>query len=266
MIRRYSFGSPVSTDAVVRALPAESGDVPFFTTSREGESVSFTLPLSPDDILFGLGESVRGMNKRGFRFRSWNSDIPSHTENTESLYSSHHFLVFFCPSRLFGIFLDDPGAIEWDLGYTRSDTAVITSENGNLDFYLIEEDSLPGLVRAFRELTGRSYLPPRWAFGYIQSRWGYASESEIKAVAEEHRSRHIPLDAVCMDIDYMVDFKNFTWKPDAFPDLKRFSSELKQDHLRLVPIIDAGIPAEPGYAQYARRCRRRGWRWRRGRR
>ena len=250
MIRRYSFGSPIPTDAVVRTLPAESGDVPFFTVLRDNEQVSFTLSLSPEDILFGLGECVRGMNKRGYRFRSWNSDAFNHTETTDSLYASHNLLIFFSPSRLFGIYLDDPGTVIWDLGYTRSDTAVITSENGNFDFYLIEEDSLPGLVRAFRGLTGRSYLPPRWAFGYIQSRWGYASESEIKTVAEEHRSRHIPLDGICMDIDYMVDFKNFTWKPDAFPDLKRFSDELKQDHLRLVPIIDAGIPAEPGFAQY----------------
>ena len=165
MIRRYSFGSPVPTDAVVRTLPAESGDVPFFTTLRENESVSFTLPLSPEDILFGLGESVRGMNKRGYRFRSWNSDAFNHTETTDSLYASHNLLIFFGPSRLFGIYLDDPGTVVWDLGYTRSDTAVITSENGNFDFYLIEEDSLPGLVREFRGLTGRSYLPPRWAFG-----------------------------------------------------------------------------------------------------
>ena len=143
MIRRYSFGSPVPTDAVVRTLPAESGDVPFFTVLREDEHVSFTLSLSPEDILFGLGESVRGMNKRGYRFRSWNSDAFNHTETTDSLYASHNLLIFFSPSRLFGIYLDDPGTVVWDLGYTRSDTAVITSENGNFDFYLIEEDSLP---------------------------------------------------------------------------------------------------------------------------
>ena len=250
MIRRYVFGNPVDTDAVVRRLPAESGDPPFFSLSRDGNRVILTLALLPEEILFGLGESVRGMNKRGFLYRSWCSDVFNHTESTESLYGAHNLLVFFHPDRLFGIYLDDPGTVTWDLGYTRSDTAVIASENGNLDLYVIEEDSLTGIARAFRGLTGRSYLPPRWAFGYIQSRWGYASEQEIRTVTEEHRKRHIPLDAVCMDIDYMVDFRNFTWKPDAFPDLKKFSLELKQDHLHLVPIIDAGIPARPGEPAY----------------
>ena len=193
---------------------------------------------------------MRGIDKRGHRYESWNSDVFNHTEERPSLYGSHNLLVFFSPDRLLGLFLDDPGKIIWDLGWEKHDEAVITSLSGNLDVYLIEEESLTGIARAFRQLTGRSYLPPRWAFGYIQSRWGYASEEEVRTVVNEHRKRHIPLDGVCLDIDYMVDFKNFTWKPNAFPDLKRFQDEMKADHLRLVPIIDAGIKVEEGYAPY----------------
>jgi len=48
----------------------------------------------------------------------------------------------------------------------------------------------------------------------------------------------------------MVDFKNFTWKPDAFPDLRQFQAEMKEDHLRLIPIIDAGIAVQEGYGPY----------------
>lgn len=251
MIRKYTFGTPLPTDAVVRSVPAEQGSLPYFTLSKgEDGSLTFSLTLSPEEVLFGLGQGVRGIDKRGHRYESWNSDVFNHTEERPSLYGSHNFLVFFSPDRLFGVYLDDPGKITWDLGYTARDQAVITVESGSLDLYLIEEDSLPAIARAFRGLTGRSYIPPRWAFGYIQSRWGYASEEEVRTVADEHRKRHIPLDAVCLDIDYMVDFKNFTWNPKAFPDLKKFQAEMKEDHLRLVPIIDAGIKVEEGYAPY----------------
>ena len=251
MIRKYTFGTPLPTDAIVRSVPAEQGSLPYFTLSKgEDGSLTFSLILSPEEVLFGLGQGVRGIDKRGHRYESWNSDVFNHTEERPSLYGSHNFLVFFSPDRLFGVYLDDPGKITWDLGYTARDQAVITVESGSLDLYLIEEDSLPAIARAFRGLTGRSYIPPRWAFGYIQSRWGYASEEEVRTVADEHRKRHIPLDAVCLDIDYMVDFKNFTWNPKAFPDLKKFQAEMKKDHLRLVPIIDAGIKVEEGYAPY----------------
>ena len=254
MIRKYTFGTPYETDAVVMDLPAETGALPYFEMSTEGGRVSLSIRLNPGEKLFGLGESVRGINKRGFLYKSWNSDVFNHTESTESLYASHNLLIFFTPEaphgRLFGIYVDDPGLVTWDLGYTRMDTAEITSENGDLNLYLIEEESLTETARAFRRLTGRSYLPPRWAFGYIQSRWGYASEAEVRGVVRAHRERGIPLDGVCLDIDYMEDFKNFTWRKDAFPDLARFSADMKGEHIRLIPIIDAGIRAEKGYAPY----------------
>ena len=251
MICRYSFGTPLPTDAVVKKLPAETGTLPYFGLQKNGDSsLSFSLSLHPEEVIFGLGQMVRGIDKRGHRYESWNSDVFNHTESVSSLYGSHNFVVFFSPERLLGLYLDDPGRIVWDLGYEHRDQAVITSLSGNLDVYLIQEDTLAGIAKAFRQLTGRSYLPPRWAFGYIQSRWGYASEEELRNVIFAHRERHIPLDAVCMDIDYMVDFKNFTWKPDAFPDLKQFQQKLKEDHIRLVPIIDAGIKVEEGYEPY----------------
>ena len=250
MIRRYTYGEPYETGAVTVQLSTEDGPIPYFGIRREGRELSFRLALDQDEILFGLGETVRGMNKRGYVYRSWNSDIFDHNETQSSLYASQNLLIFFSKKRMFGIYLDDPGLVTWDLGYTQTDTAVITSENGDLDVYLIEEDSLNGIVRSFRQLIGRSYIPPRWAFGYIQSRWGYASEKEIRAVADNHRKRGIPLDGICMDIDYMTGYKDFTWNREQFPDLKRLSAEMKGEHLHLVPIIDAGIKMEPGDPVY----------------
>ena len=150
MIRKYTFGTPLPTGAVVQPVSAESGDIPYFAVSRgEDGGVSFALPLGEDEVIFGLGQAVRGMDKRGHKYESWNSDVFNHTETQPSLYGSHNFLVFFSPERLLGIFLDNPGKIVWDLGYTCRDRAVVTSVNGNLDVYLVEGDSLAGIARAF---------------------------------------------------------------------------------------------------------------------
>lgn len=250
MIRKYIFGNPLNTGATVPELPCETEPMPYFSLERNGSSITFRISLGEGEILFGLGEQVRGMNKRGHRYESWNSDVFNHTEDKGSLYGSHNLLVFFSPDRCFALYLDDPGRVIWDLGYSCRDTAEITSENGDLSAYLIEEKDLKETARAFRRLTGRSYIPPRWAFGYIQSRWGYASEEEIRRVADEHRKRHIPLDGICMDIDYMDGYRNFTWNRDAFPDLCRFTEEMRGEHIRLIPIIDAGIKLEEKYPPY----------------
>ena len=247
MIRRYDFGSPIHTGAVVRELPVENAAVPFFATEVKAGKVSFTIHMDADDLVFGLGESLRGINKRGHLYRAWNSDDFSHTENKASIYASHNLLLFSGKEKLFGVYFDDPGAMEFDLGYTRGDTAVITSENGDLSVYIIDGDSLTAICKEFRGLIGRSYMPPKWAFGYIQSRWGYSSDPEVRNVVKEHRDRHIPLDGVCMDIDYMDDFMDFTWNKKNFPDLRKFNDDMRADHIRLIPIIDAGVKQLKGY-------------------
>ena len=241
MISRYIFGTPLPTMAVVREIAPSGGEIPHFTVTKADGSVSFTTILGDDDLIFGLGENVRGINKRGHLYRAWNMDDFSHTENKGGIYSSHNLLLFSGEQGVFGAYFDDPGAVTFDLGYSDGGKAVITSENGNLSVYLIESTTLTGLVREFRHLIGRSYIPPKWAMGYIQSRWGYASEDDLNFIVSEHRKRHIPLDNVCMDIDYMEDFKDFTWNPVHFPDLKATNARMKDEHIHLVPIIDAGI-------------------------
>ena len=241
MISRYIFGTPLPTMAVIREIAPSGGEIPHFTVTKADGSVSFTTILGDDDLIFGLGENVRGINKRGHLYRAWNMDDFSHTENKGGIYSSHNLLLFSGEQGVFGAYFDDPGAVTFDLGYSDGGKAVITSENGNLSVYLIESTTLTGLVREFRHLIGRSYIPPKWAMGYIQSRWGYASEDDLNFIVSEHRKRHIPLDNVCMDIDYMEDFKDFTWNPVHFPDLKATNARMKDEHIHLVPIIDAGI-------------------------
>lgn len=247
MIRRYDFGTPINTGAVVRQLPTENTPVPFFAVEEKASSVSFTISLAEDDIIFGLGESLRGMNKRGHLYRAWNSDDCEHTENKSSIYGSHNLLLFSGKDKCFGVYFDDPGAVTFDLGYTRGDTAVITSENGDLSVYIMEADSLTDICREYRGLIGSSYIPPKWAFGYIQSRWGYECEDDLRTVVKEHRDRHIPLDGVCMDIDYMDDYMDFTWDRKKFPDMAAFNQEMARNHAHMIPIIDAGVKQKDGY-------------------
>lgn len=250
MIRRFDFGSPVNTQAVL--IPCDSclEKLPYFTLSQSDAGLSFTYVMTADEMIFGLGETVRGINKRGHLYRSWNTDDGEHCEHKNALYASHNFLIFDNGARVLGLFVDDPGLVTFDLGYTDASKAIITSQSGNVSLYVIEEVSLKAAAKAFRQLIGPSYIPPKWAFGYIQSRWGYKDEKDVRRVVAEHRSRGIPLDGVCLDIDYMDDFKDFTLDDKAFPDFKAFNQEMKDDHIRLIPIIDAGVKEKEGYSVY----------------
>ncbi len=99
-------------------------------------------------------------------------------------------------------------------------------------------------------MIGKSYIPPLWAFGYGQSRWGYKSEEDIRTVAEKHKTAGIPIDSIYLDIDYMERYKDFTVDKERFPDLKKLTEDMKAQGIHLVPIIDAGVKIEDGYDVY----------------
>lgn len=245
MIEKFVLGEPFETFATVERLTPSEGEIPFFTTIDKG----FFYKLSDNDIVYGLGEQVGGINKRGKKYISRNSDNPHHQEDTLSLYGAHNFLII-SGEELFGVFFDYPGFMEFDIGYTNRDELTITAENMDMDVYIITGNSERDIVKQFRKLIGKSYIPPKWAFGYGQSRWGYKCEEDIREVARRYRENNIPLDSIYLDIDYMEDYKDFTVNKEAFPDLKGLCEDMKKEGIRLVPIIDAGVKIEKGYSVY----------------
>lgn len=246
MISRYVSGRPVPTGAAVCELPAEPMENFPFAHRSEGGRFTFSFPLEKDGIVYGLGEAPRGINKRGWIYRSFCSDEYLHTEDREALYAAHNFLLYGgC-----GIFIDFPAEIRWDIGYTRADEAVITLDGEDFEIYLIFGETPRGIVREFRALIGKSYVPPLWAFGFQQSRWSYPDAETVRSIVRGYDEAGIPLDAVYLDIDYMDHYKNFTVDRKAFPDLAGFAAEMKQQGVHLVPIIDAGVKKEEGYGVY----------------
>ena len=241
MIQRFSFGHPFPTQSVVLSLPAESGPVPFLTP--DGTGWRFT--LSEQAAVYGLGEMPRGINKRGWHYITNNTDESRHSEDKLSFYGAHNFLLVRDGSTCFGLFVDFPGKVYYDIGYSRHGLLSFHTETPDYDLYLLSGGNENAICREFRTLIGRSYIPPRWAFGLAQSRWGYKTEEDVREVARQYKEHDLPLDMICMDIEYMQDYADFTVNKERFPDLAKLSADLKAQGIRLVPIIDAGVRVDP---------------------
>lgn len=287
MVKKYVFGKPFETYAVVNKEnileTSESERRNFFdkavmdialepyggiTWDRpddadEGNAMQYRVEMSDSIVVYGLGENVRGINKRGWVYESKCSDDPNHTESKRSLYGAHNFIIIADidhPEKSKGLFIDYPGRVIFDIGYLDKNELVITVCNKNFTAYEItsEKDSesdesrnyLYSIVRQFRHIIGKSYIPPRWAFGYQQCRWSYMSADEVSDVVDNYRKRNIPIDAVYLDIDYMERYKDFTVNNETFPEFAGFVKEMHDKHIHLVPIIDAGVKIEDGYDTY----------------
>ena len=241
MIQRFSFGHPFPTQSVVLSLPAESGPVPFLTP----DSTGWRITLSEQAAVYGLGEMPRGINKRGWHYITNNTDESRHSEDKLSFYGAHNFPLVRDGSTCFGLFVDFPGKVYYDIGYTRHDLFSFHTETPDYDLYLLSGGNENAICKEFRTLIGRSYIPPRWAFGLAQSRWGYKTEEDVREVARQYKEHDLPLDMICMDIEYMQDYADFTVNKERFPDLTKLSADLKAQGIRLVPIIDAGVRVDP---------------------
>lgn len=248
MIRKYRYGEPFETEAVTMELDGEQG-VPVYGETAWTDGFSFSYRMEPEDIVYGLGEANRGLNKRGFCYVSDCTDIPDHTEDQQSLYGAHNFIVI-SGRQCFGLFFDYPARMTFDIGYTDMELLTVSCERAELDLYVIEGENAYDIVKQFRKLIGRSYIPPRFAFGFGQSRWGYKTMEDFRRVVEGYRRNQIPIDMLYMDIDYMQDYKDFTVQEENFPDFPAFVQEMREQGIHLIPIIDAGVKVEAGYSVY----------------
>lgn len=248
MVKKYVFGKPLDTEAVVVNVEPVQG-VPEYGEVTVKENFSWSVRMEDDDIVYGLGEANRGINKRGFKYVSNCSDIPNHTEDLQSLYAAHNFIVISGKKNV-GLFFDEPSKMTFDIGYTHQDRLVVSAERQDMKLYVIDGDSAYDVVKQFRKIIGRSYIPPKFAFGFGQSRWGYKTREDFEAVVDGYRNNHIPMDLLYMDIDYMKDYKDFTVNEENFPDFPAFVDQMKERGIHLVPIIDAGVKIEDGYDVY----------------
>ena len=170
MIKKYTYGNPFFTESVVVSFEASEG-MPEVGTVNLDDGFSFLYDMKAEDAVYGLGEANRGINKRGYKYISNNTDIPNHHEDVYSLYASHNFVII-SGERTFGLYIDYPSSLVFDIGYTKMDELHIFCDKADLDLYVITGESIYDIVKQFRQMIGKSYIAPKFAFGFGQSRWG----------------------------------------------------------------------------------------------
>lgn len=243
-------GAVVFSDRQGRLLRAEH------PPRRRGAQRFVTNTLRHGEAVAGLGERAGGVDLRGGRYLLWNADPGgSWGTGTDPLYCSIPVTVGLHPDGDVLVFYDNSyrGVVTMDAhrsSPTGAGRVEVAFAGGMVRHYVVA-GPLPHLLERYGALTGLAPLPPRWALGYHQCRWGYRSEQDVNEVAEGFGAEGLPLSAIHLDIDYMEGYRVFTVDPEAFPDLPRLARGLAQRGTRLVTIVDPGIKVDEHYEVYA---------------
>ena len=215
-----------------------------------GNQVSCYKKLNKDEKFVGLGEKTGPLNRRGNFYQHWNSDVPGYATNADPLYSTIPFFIGIHDQLVYGIFFDNTFKSYFNFGGGADEELFhFGADDGEMNYYFFGGNTMTDIVKDYSLLTGRTTMPPLWSLGFQQSRWGYDNPDQFLDLAKNFREKKIPCDVLVSDINYMDNYKIFTWS-NKFPDVKGMMGNLKKQGFDLVTIIDPGIKIEKGYKAY----------------
>jgi alpha-glucosidase len=195
----------------------------------------------PDERYYGMGERGGPLNRRGRQFAMRNQDRAAYGPLTDPLYISIPYFWGARGSDAYGVFLDNPAVPFFDFDPNNEGALAFGALAGELDYYLFTGPSPSNVTAAYGRITGFSGLPPKWTLGYHQSRYGYASQTELLTIARTLRAQRVPADVLYLDIDYLDRLQMFSWNLDAFPNPFEMNALLGQLGFRRVNIMEPVI-------------------------
>lgn len=221
-----------------------------------------------DMRFYGLGEHSGKLEKSGLRVKFWNTDLwgdfsmhEIKNAHPNPLYVSIPWLIVKQGNDYIGLLVNHPGAVFMDLASSfiwaadnlddrNRRSFYLGAPYGDTEVYLIVGPSLPELTCKLQKLVGVTPLPPLWALGHHQCRWGYAGPQDLEELDRKFTEHRIPNDGLWLDIDYMDRYKVFTFEPKLWGDetnIRQKLAALAKKGRRVVPILDPGVKVESGY-------------------
>jgi len=197
-----------------------------------------TFSLHPNEHFYGTGERSADLDKRGQVLQSFNTQHFSYDGPVDPMNINVPFLA---STNGYALFFDQtyPGA--FDLGASDPSRFFYKAFGGELRYYLLTALTIPGQIERYTWLTGRQPLPPRWALGYIQSKYGYRNEGEAREMVETMREKQIPCDAIVLDLYWFEHMGDLAWNLSDWPDPGQMMQEFLAEGFKTIVITEPYI-------------------------
>jgi oligosaccharide 4-alpha-D-glucosyltransferase len=209
--------------------------------SEEGVHLTFT--LDENERLYGGGQRVLGMDRRGHSMPLYNKAHYGYTTSSNQMYFG---LSAVMSSQNYSVLFDNTASGELDIGKTKSNELLFKAQGGRASYIMVLGENLEDTVTNTVAVTGKQPLPPRWLLGNFASRFGYKSQNEVMDVVDAFNTQDIPVDAVVLDLywfgkDIKGHMGNLSWDAATFPEPEKMISELRAQDVKTVLITEPFI-------------------------
>ncbi len=191
--------------------------------------------LDNDDHFYGTGERGTELDKRGQSFYSFNTLAGGYSTPIETMNINVPFLA---SKKGYAIYFDNTYPGFFDLGETNLNQFSYKVFGGELSYYLILAEIIPDQLEKYTWLTGRQPLPPKWALGYIQSKYGYRNESAARSLVQTMREKQIPCDAIILDLYWFEYMGDIAWDFVDWPNPFLMMQDFLNDGMKTIVITE----------------------------
>lgn len=200
------------------------------------------LTMGVGELIYGLGERFTAFTKNGQSVAIWNED------GGTSTYQSYKNIPFYISNNGYGVFVNHPEKVEFEIGTEQVTKTAFSVEGGYLDYYLFNGPSMKEVLERYTDLTGKPSLPAPWTFGLWLSTSFTTNydEETVMSFVDGMLDRGIPLRTFHFDCFWMKEFHwtDFVWDSRVFPDPKGMLSRIKAKGLNICVWINPYIAQE----------------------
>lgn len=191
------------------------GSIAVTFSPRDGRPHEFRLRIRSDDETeyYGAGERFQALNQRGYV-------LPMRVDDRygNKGVGSHKPIPFFISSRGFGVWLDSFAPAMFDLSGTERFNTDLTLSDRSLRVVFIAGPTPAEILKNWTALTGRSPVPPPWAFGLWKSRDVHKNREEVLEDVEKLRRFGIPASVIVLDSPWETGYNDFEINRRQFTD------------------------------------------------
>lgn len=201
------------------------------------------LKISSDEVLYGGGARVLGMNRRGNKLPLFNKAHYGYETKSEQM---NFCLPIFLSSKIYMVHFDNPTTGFLDLDSQNKNEINFDFHSGRKVYQVLIGNNWEELISNYTELTGKQPLLPIWALGNFSSRFGYRSQDEVMKTAQAYEDAQIPVDALILDLywfgkEIKGSLGNLSWHKENFPDGKQMIKDLNKKGIKTILITEPFI-------------------------
>ena len=191
---------------------------PHEVTGEATYQVGASFSSAADEHYYGFGQNQEGildLRGRAIDCKHWYDAPFGETVCVPVLVSSKGYAIVW----------DNPSDTHLVAGVNNS-THIYSNVGERVSFFIITGDTPEDIYSAYARVTGKTPIPPKAAFGLIQSKARYDSQQEVLRVANTYRQKGYPLDVMVVDWFYWTRMGQLDIDPAQFPDPDGMNKQL----------------------------------------